>query len=61
MEQRNEAIETMDTYSELKKALLPFVLASGRIPADAKDNEKVYLNGLTAGDYRNLREAYGSI
>ena len=51
----------MEAYSELKKAMLPFVLASGRVPADAKDSEKVYLNGLTAGDFRNLREAYGSI
>lgn len=61
MEQREEGSEAVDTNSDLKKAMLPFVLASGRVPADAKDSEKVYLNGLTAGDFRKAREAYGSI
>lgn len=61
MEQREEGSETVDANSDLKKVMLPFVLVSFHIPADAKDSEKMYLNGLTAGDYRKLREAYVSL
>ena len=44
--------------AELEHALKPFSIAAGRVPQDAEDKEKVYLNTLTAGDYRKARKAY---
>ena len=43
---------------ELEEALRPFSIAAGRVPQDAEDREKVYLNTLTAGDYRKARKAF---
>lgn len=51
-------IDLMQQIREMEVAMLPFYQAAGRVPADAKDNEKVYLNTLTAGDYRKVRKVY---
>lgn len=64
MEQRHETGETVEAYRkrivQLEEAIRPFSIAAGRVPQDAEDREKVYLNTLTAGDYRKARQAYVS-